>query len=74
MQCYSASGSLNSFNLGASLKRTSHAPHSLSGKPPLGALYDLLISPMEEHLPDSSSNSSNKDLILVLQGELSRLC
>ncbi len=37
-----------------------------SGKPPLSALYDLLIAPMEESfLPPSNSGSA--ELVIVLQ-------
>ena len=65
---YSMSGSLNGFNIGANYKRTQPPVSSWSGKPPLGALYDLLISPMEEFLPNQNANNPYKDLVLVLQG------
>lgn len=66
----SMSGSLNGFNLGANYKRTQPPSSAWSGKPPLGALYDLLISPMEDFLPNQNSNNPYKDLVLVLQGEI----
>ena len=44
---------------------------SWSGKPPLSALYDLLISPVEEVLPPRNGPlHSNRDLVLVLHGDL----
>jgi len=59
------SGSLNGFNLGASMRKA-HQP-TWSGKPPLTALYDLLVAPIEEFLPQSNGTAI-KDLVLVLQG------
>lgn len=63
---HSTTGSLNGFSIGA--KRTQGTSHSWSGKQPLGALYDLLIAPMEEFLPNPNSSNPHKDLVLVLQG------
>ena len=40
------------------------------GKPPLSALYDLLIAPMEEALPTNNGSPTYTDMVLVLQGDL----
>ena len=57
-------GSINGIN-GARLSNLRRSA-TWSGKPPLSALYDLLIAPMEESfLP--SSNSSSAELVIVLQ-------
>lgn len=51
--------------------RSSNKKLGWSGKPPLRALYELLISPMEDALPASSSfESEDSSLALVLQGDL----
>ena len=41
-----------------------------SAKPPLRALYELLIAPMEDALPASSFENEGSDLALVLQADL----
>ncbi len=38
-----------------------------SGKPPLSALYELLIAPMEESLPPSAGNTGSAELVIVAQ-------
>lgn len=51
--------------------RTSNKKLGWSGKPPLRALYELLIAPMEDSLPASSSfEGEDSELALVLQGDL----
>ena len=46
------------------------ASNSSGSKPPLKALYDLLIGPMDEILTKSNTNLPSKDLVLILQGDL----
>ncbi|XP_032226539.2 tetratricopeptide repeat protein 28 isoform X2 [Nematostella vectensis] len=49
----------------------SSAKKNWSGKPPLRALYELLIAPMEDSLPSSSTfENEGSELVLVLQGDL----
>ncbi|XP_038059713.1 tetratricopeptide repeat protein 28-like isoform X2 [Patiria miniata] len=44
---------------------------SWSGRPPLRVLYDLLIAPMEDVLPQPNGpNTPATDLVLVLEGDL----
>lgn len=43
---------------------------SLSGKAPLSALYDMLISPIEEVLQPMDTGHKISDVVLVLQGDL----
>lgn len=64
--------SLGSFNGLAALRGGSMRSNKsqMSGKPPLSALYDLLIAPMEEALPQANGNAGYNDLVLVLQGDL----
>ena len=51
--------------------RSSNKKLGWSGKPPLRALYELLIAPMEDALPASSSfDGDDSELALVLQGDL----
>ncbi|KAL9981109.1 hypothetical protein ACROYT_G009772 [Oculina patagonica] len=51
--------------------RNSNKKLGWSGKPPLRALYELLIAPMEDALPASSSfDGEDSELALVLQGDL----
>ena len=38
-----------------------------SGKPPLSALYELLIAPVEESLPPSAGNTGSAELVIVAQ-------
>ncbi|XP_013408018.1 tetratricopeptide repeat protein 28 isoform X1 [Lingula anatina] len=82
---FSFSGSINGLNMnrGNSLRKSSRG---WSGKPPLSALYDLLIAPIEDSLPPSaddldsqlsqsshsshSSHTHKKEIVLVLQGDL----
>ncbi|CAH1801728.1 unnamed protein product, partial [Owenia fusiformis] len=61
---FSLSSSTNSMSL-RSARRSGSG--SYSNKPPLSALYDLLIAPMDELL---NSASMPKELVLVLQGDL----
>ena len=63
--------SLGSFNgLNALRAGSVKSSKSLSGKPPLSALYDLLIAPMEEALPTTNGSGGYTELVLVLQGDL----
>lgn len=69
---FSMNGSLNSYSLG-SIRRQNQAMSSSyqHRAPPLSALYDILIAPMEEFLPHyTNGNNSIKDLTIVLQGRL----
>jgi len=51
--------------------RTNDKKLGWTGKPPLRALYELLIAPMEDALPASSSfDGEDSELALVLQGDL----
>ena len=51
--------------------RTTDKKLGWTGKPPLRALYELLIAPMEDALPASSSfEGEDSELALVLQGDL----
>ncbi|XP_071501098.1 tetratricopeptide repeat protein 28-like [Diadema antillarum] len=44
---------------------------SWSGKPPLRALYDVLISPLEDAMPQPNGpDTPRSDLVLVLEGDL----
>ncbi|XP_063965806.1 tetratricopeptide repeat protein 28-like isoform X1 [Lytechinus pictus] len=44
---------------------------SWSGKPPLRALYDVLIAPLEDALPQPNGpDTPRTDLVLVLEGDL----
>ncbi|XP_071789683.1 tetratricopeptide repeat protein 28-like isoform X3 [Asterias amurensis] len=44
---------------------------SWSGRPPLRVLYDLLVAPMEDMLPQPNGpNTPATDLVLVLEGDL----
>lgn len=45
-------------------------PTGFTGKPPLSALYELLISPMEEVLPPNNGSQACSELVVVLQGDL----
>ncbi|KAK3754473.1 hypothetical protein QZH41_018994, partial [Actinostola sp. cb2023] len=45
--------------------------HGRSSKPPLRALYELLIAPMEDVFPSSTTfENDGSELVLVLQGDL----
>ena len=41
-----------------------------SGRPPMSALYDLLVAPMEDVLEPLDRKRDGRDLVLVLQGDL----
>ena len=62
----SFSSSLNGTGLGRVGSTRSGRSHN--GQPPLSALYELLIQPMEDVL--ESKKNSREDLVLVLQGDL----
>lgn len=65
---FSFSGSINGLSMsrGSSVRKSSRG---WNGRPPLGALYELLISPVEDFLPETN-NETKKELVLVLQGDL----
>ncbi|XP_031573236.1 tetratricopeptide repeat protein 28-like [Actinia tenebrosa] len=51
--------------------RSGGKKHGRSSKPPLRALYDLLISSMEESFPpESTFENDGSELVLVIQGDL----
>ena len=65
---YSLSSLLSGSNCGSNSFVPSKAPSKLSNKPPLSALYELLIAPLEDVLP--SGGDACNELVLVLQGDL----
>ncbi len=64
-------GSVNGLG-GAARLSAARRSASWSGKPPLSALYDLLIAPMEESLPPPPAASGSAELVIVLQVSAAR--
>ena len=68
----SFSGSINGLlgpRSGSTRSRMSNMSSVSNGKPPLSTLYELLIEPMEEMLPEVSTKH-RPELVIVLQGDL----